>query len=240
MRAHRSALGGDAGRRGGGTVHQGALRGVWAYRPALRGVRPQGVGLLGLRGQSRGRRHARRARSDDPLSAGGPQRPSRRRGIRNAPRDRVVRGQASGQHRRRRERRRAVHRCSPAAGPFTEPCGGGMRGRHSGRAKSGRPRRDRTRDGQAMEREGGRRASAPAADGADPPRGRESDLRRASQARHSRCVSRAGHSPRHATTPLPTCRARSGPASRSCSALTRTRTWDRPEPWTTAQVWSSS
>ena len=64
-------------------------------------------------------------------------------------------------------------------------------------------------------------------------------LRRASQARHSRCVSRAGHSPRHATTPLPTYRARNGPASRSCSALIKTRTWDRPEPWTTAQVWSS-
>ena len=65
-------------------------------------------------------------------------------------------------------------------------------------------------------------------------------LRRGQSARRSRCASRVGHSPRHATTPLPTCRARSGPASRSCSALTRTRTWDRREPWTTAQVWSSS
>ena len=51
MRAHRSALGGHGGRRGGGTVHQGPVRGVWPQRPALRGVRPQGVGLLGLRGQ---------------------------------------------------------------------------------------------------------------------------------------------------------------------------------------------
>ena len=67
-----------------------------------------------------------------------------------------------------------VHRCSPAAGPFTEPCGGGMRGRHSGRAKSGRPRRDRTR---ARTSDGTEKAGDvlphPAADGADPPRGRD-------------------------------------------------------------------
>ena len=172
MRAHRSALGGDAGRRGGGTFHQGPVRGVRAERSTIRGVRPQGVGLLGLRGPHRGRRHAHGACSDDPLPAGGHPGTPRRRGIWNAARDRVVRGQPSGQHRRRRERRRAVHHCSPAAGPFTRARGGGMRGSHRGRTKGGRPRRDRSRHGQTLEREGGRRAPPSASDGADPPRRR--------------------------------------------------------------------